>query len=241
MELLAPSRSQWRGRDSVGDEVSAHLEKLIATGELRSGDRLPSERELALHLGISRASLREAMHDLKAKHLIERRPGRGTIVMPAPEHVSAMYSELSDAEHQLRDIAQLRETIEPKLAELAAIRATSGNLRSLEDVLTRPVADVTPEESLRYDLEFHNLVASASQNHLMSAINTLAGQWTCTTRVLSHSTRHAREVSYLGHKAIYAAIATGSADGARDAMRRHLADVASLTQETFEETRDGQR
>src|ERR1700757_554897 len=73
---------------SVGDEGAARLERLIVAGDLQPGDRLPSERDLALTLNVSRASLREAMHELEAKRLIERRPGRGTTVLPAPDRVT---------------------------------------------------------------------------------------------------------------------------------------------------------
>ncbi|MCE0768446.1 FCD domain-containing protein, partial [Pseudonocardia kujensis] len=68
--------------------------------------------------------------------------------------------------------------------------------------------------------EFHTLVAAAAQNPLMSAINTLACSWTSATRVMSHASRYAREVYYLGHRAILIAIAAGDADEARDAMIR---------------------
>lgn len=221
-------------RGSVSTEISAYLEKLIAVGELQPGDRLPSERELAARLGVSRASLREAMHELEAKHLVERRPGRGTTVLHAPESVQTLYSRLSDAEHHLRDVVELRATIEPRLAELAAERATAANLLQLEEMLRHPVAEVAPEDSLRLDLEFHMLIAAAAQNPLMSAINTLACSWTSSTRVLSHATRYAREVSYLGHRAILSAIAAGNPAEARDAMARHIADVAELTRDGYD-------
>jgi len=233
LELPRSAPGAFRG--SVSTEISAYLEKLIALGSLKPGDRLPSERELAARLGVSRASLREAMHELEAKHLVERRPGRGTTVLPAPEQVQTLYARLSDAEHHLRDVAELRATIEPRLAELAAERATAANLLELENVLRNPVAEVAPSESLRLDLEFHMLIAAAAQNPLMSAINTLACSWTSSTRVLSHSSRYAREVSYLGHRAILSAVAAKSPAEAREAMTRHLADVAELTRDGYEE------
>ncbi|MCE0764545.1 GntR family transcriptional regulator [Pseudonocardia kujensis] len=237
-ELLAPLGGSplYRSR-SVSTEITARLEKMIAVGELRAGDRLPSERDLANSLGVARATLREAMHELEAKNLIERRPGRGTTVLPAPDRVEALYHRFSDEEHQLRDVAELRETIEPRLAALAAARATPANLVELEEVLRGPVSDLTPEESLKLDLEFHTLVAAAAQNPLMSAINTLACSWTSATRVMSHASRYAREVSYLGHRAILIAIAAGDADEARDAMIRHLNDVQELTRASYEGSR----
>jgi GntR family transcriptional repressor for pyruvate dehydrogenase complex len=237
LALPSSAGSSLRPR-SVGSEISAHLEKLIATSQLKPGDRLPSERELANVLRISRASLREAMHELEANQLIDRRPGRGTTVLPAPERVRTLYSHISDEEHQLRDVAEL-VLLEPQLAALAAGRATPANLLELEEVLRQPIAEVGPEESLRLDLEFHMLLARAAQNPLMSSINTLVCSWTSATRVLSHSTRYAREVSYLGHRAILAAVARGDVNEARDAMTRHLTDVAELTRTGFERATGG--
>ncbi|GAB6896992.1 FadR/GntR family transcriptional regulator [Kineosporia succinea] len=227
--LRLPPRAPETQLGSVSSEISAHLEKLIAVGDLAPGDRLPSERDLAAALGVSRASLREAMHELEAKHLLERRPGRGTTVLPAPERVQALYSQLSDAEHQLRDVAELRETIEPRLAELAALRATPAHLAELENLLREPLSG--PRESLRLDLEFHLLLATASGNPLMSAVNTVVCSWTSATRLASHSTRYAREVSLLGHRAILEAVRAGDGPAARAAMTRHLADVAALTRD----------
>jgi len=224
---------------SLGIEITARMETMIALGEIRPGDRLPPERDLAAALGVSRSSLRDAMHELETKHLIERRPGRGTTVLAPPAQVQALYAAVSDDEHQLRDVAELRETIEPTLAAMAASRATEANLVALEETLRRPVAGLTPAESLELDLRFHTLVATASQNPLMSAIATLACSWTSTTRILSHSSRYAREVSYLGHRAILAAISRRDAHEARAAMSQHLKDVVELTQHGYERGNPG--
>ena len=236
---IGSSGSSSERQRSVGVEVFAHLEKLIVTGHLRPGDRLPSERDLATRLGVSRASLRDAMHELEARHLVERRPGRGTTVLPAPERVQALYARITDEEHQLRDVAELRETIEPRLAALAAARATEADLIALEEVLRRGVTEVSPVESLQLDVEFHMLIAHASQNPLMSSINTLVCSWTSETRLLSHSTRYAREISYLGHRAILEAVTQGDPDAARDAMTRHLTKVAELTRASFTRNHNG--
>lgn len=213
---------------SVSAEIVARMERLIATGEIEPGDRLPSERELADRMRVSRTSLREAMHELEAKHLIERRPGRGTTVLPRPSHVTALYAALSDEQHQLRDVAELRDAIEPRIAEYAAQRATRANLLALTSSLEVGYRDLSPKESISRDVEFHTLVAHASQNPLMGAINTMAASWTTTTRVLSHATKNARDVSYRGHVAILGAITNGDSAAAGLAMRRHLDEVSEL-------------
>ncbi|MCW2874827.1 FadR/GntR family transcriptional regulator [Actinacidiphila oryziradicis] len=214
---------------SIGDEVAARLEKLIVVGDLKPGDRLPSERELAIGLNVSRASLREAMHELEAKHLIERRPGRGTTVLPAPEHVTSLYAKVSGKEREVREVAELREAVEPRLARYAAVRATDANLIALTDVLAEADGEISQELSLRLDLEFHLLVAQAADSALMASLITLMASWTKSTRELSHATVHARNASYRGHREILDAINARDGDAAEAAMTAHLVEVSVLT------------
>lgn len=214
-------------------QIAAHFESLIALGELNPGDRLPAERDLAADLRVSRASLREAMHELEAKRLVERKPGRGTVVLGPPQHAHDLYDQISDADRELRDIAELRETIEPQIARLAAVRATDANLMELDGILNHTVDGLTAEGSVRLDLEFHLLLAHASQNPLLVSLSTLTSAWTRSVRVLSHATRHAREVSYQGHRTILDAVADRDNDAAGAAMRRHLREVAELTQQNY--------
>jgi DNA-binding FadR family transcriptional regulator len=216
---------------AVSVQIAAHLERLITVGELNPGDRLPAERELAADLHVSRASLREAMHELEAKNLIERRPGRGTCVLAPPEYVHDLYGQISGTERKLRDVAELRQTIEPQIARLAAHRATPANLLELDGVLSHTVEDLTVEESVQLDLEFHLLLAQASQNPLLSSLITFTSSWTRPVRGLSHATRNAREVSYRGHRAILDAVSERDMDAAGASMLRHLSEVAELTSE----------
>ena len=214
---------------SVSSEIVAHIETLISNGSLAPGTKLPPERELAQVLRVSRASLREAMHELEAKRVIERRPGRGTIVMEAPAHVRTLYEEMSESERTLRDVAELRETIEPKFAQLAAERAGKATLYALERVLETSARDLSQEESLKADITFHMLLAQASQNPLMVALNSLANSWTESVRSFSHGSAAARRSSHDGHRLIFTAVRSGNGAAARDAMLAHLADVAQLT------------
>jgi DNA-binding FadR family transcriptional regulator len=214
---------------SVSVHIAAHLERLITIGEFSAGEKFPAERDLAADLQVSRASLREAMHELEAKKLIDRRPGRGTIVLPPPEHVRDLYQQISGEEHKLRDVAELRETIEPQIARLAACRATEANLIELDGVLQHTVEGLNVDGSVKLDLEFHLLLAQASQNPLLASLNTLASSWTLPVRKLSHATKHAREVSYRGHRAILDAVVAGDKNAAGETMLKHLQEVAELT------------
>ena len=218
---------------SVGTHIAAYLERLIVLGELSPDDRLPPERDLAAELRVSRASLRDAMRELEAKNLIERKPGRGTVILPLPEHAADLLGQMSGAERRLRDIAELRSTVEPQIAGLAAVRATEANLIELSGVLSQAVGPLTPDRSVRLDQEFHLLLAHAAQNPLLVSLSSLTTSWTSKERLLSHANDRARTVSHDGHRSILDAVASKDSQAAEAAMRRHLADVARLTRETY--------
>ena len=218
---------------SVSEEVVAHIETLISSGSLPPGTKLPPERELAEVLRVSRVSLREAMHELEKRHVIERRPGRGTVVLDAPEHARAFRDGLSEAERTLRDVAELRETLEPKIAQLAAERASAATLHALESVLARSAQDLPVGESVEADITFHVLLAQASQNPLMMGLLTLANQWTASVREFSHKTGKGRHDSHRGHLQIFEAVRRGEGEAAYAAMLAHLADVAVLTRDAY--------
>jgi GntR family transcriptional repressor for pyruvate dehydrogenase complex len=219
---------------SVGTHIAAYLERLIVLGELNPDDRLPSERDLAAELQVSRASLRDAMRELEGKRLIERKPGRGTVVLPPPPHASDLPGLLSGAERSLRDIAELRATVEPTIATLAAGRATEANVIELGSVLAQAVGGLTPGRSAELDQEFHLLLAQASQNPLLMSLSSVTRGWTSPSRLLSHSTGGARTLSHTGHREILEAVTRKDGEAAGAAMTRHLSDVAALTREGYQ-------
>jgi DNA-binding FadR family transcriptional regulator len=217
---------------SISIELAAHVERLIATGVLRPGERLPPERELAASLSVSRSTLREAMHELEAKHLVERRTGRGTIVAEQAESVTELYAGLTgvqlEADVTLDDATELRLIVEPRIAAAAALRASPSNFVQLEDVLARSAPDPTPERSLELDVEFHLLLAHAARNPLLVAVYTMTSRWTESVRRHSHATPEGRQRSLEGHRAIYRAVEARDAEAAAAAMDEHLSTIRDV-------------
>ncbi|MCU1563929.1 MAG: FadR family transcriptional regulator [Arthrobacter sp.] len=209
-------------------EVAAYLEREIASRGLLPGDKLPTERELAAQLSVSRATVRAALQDLAGKHLLERTPGRGTLVAAPPAPVSELYARLANVDQAQQDVAELRGSLEPLVAELAALRSSAADLIQLQDVLNGSNEHLSPEEALRLDVQFHTLLAQASRNQLMATVLTLSCSWTSEMRLRSHSTLEGRRTSIDGHRHILDALASRDATGAGIAMRNHLADVAIL-------------
>ena len=108
---------------------------IVAEGTLRPGDKLPNEVELSQQLGVSRATLREAIRELAARGVLEVRRGRGTFVSEEVADIEDFgFSGLERLQGQLRDLFELRSIFEPKAARLACQRATEEELR---DILER--------------------------------------------------------------------------------------------------------
>lgn len=213
---------------TLSAELAAHLERLITTGQLAPGERLPSERDLAASMNVSRASLRQAMFELESKNLIERKRGSGSTVAAPAAGVGALNVGLSATDVELTNATELRDLVEPRIASFAAQRAAASNLLQLEDVLAQSNENLNAEESLRLDREFHLLLAHAAQNPLFVTLSTMTSDWTNATRSLSHATRTGRRISIDGHREIYEAIARRDAEAAASAMERHLRDVRDV-------------
>ncbi len=207
--------------------LAAHFERLIATNELIAGSRLPSEREMAETFDVSRSTLREAMHELERKRLIERRPGRGTTVLAA-QGVSDDFRSLAVEDASAAHAAELREIIEPSIAALAASRATASNLLQLSDVLDKSGENLLQAESLRLDVEFHTLLARAAQNPMLESLQARSSEWTHDVRQHSHATRLGRRISTRGHHRIYDAVRDHDPLAAQQAMMLHLEEVREL-------------
>lgn len=219
---------------SISGEVGAYLERLIET-ELRPGDKLPPERELAESLDVSRTSVREALQLLEQRRLVDRRPGRGTVVLEPDRRVRALADELDPAARQRADVAELRAMIEPQIAGLAAARASDADLVLLERTLADTRAGLSPEESLALDLAFHAQLAHASGNPLLTSLCDVVAGWSHDVRRRSHTTRAGRRSSVRWHRTILDAVLAHDADAATAAMAEHLADVARLVEPDLEE------
>src|SRR5581483_4641776 len=146
----------------VSEEIAAYLKGLILSGELKVGDRLPAERELADHLEVSRNSVREALHKLEVTGLIESRQGGGTFVREAGldsirEPISSLLITDSAV---ITDILDARKMIEPPMAQRAALHATAEQISVMQRVLEdQDKAVFAGQSTTDHDSAFHHALA----------------------------------------------------------------------------------
>ena len=167
-DMLKPLKAE-----SLKDVFISRFEDLILTGKIAIGDKLPSERELALQLGVSRPVVHEGLVDLAAKGLVTMRPRVGTIVNDYRKEGSLAILNSLINYHQgglepalLESLLQTRFLIEMETARLASINRTEEQLRSLQDILASEQSQKRHdiEEMTRLDFEFHHTIGMASGN-----------------------------------------------------------------------------
>jgi GntR family transcriptional regulator, transcriptional repressor for pyruvate dehydrogenase complex len=173
-------------RETVMNMVARRIEQLVRSGDLKAGDRLPSEPDLAQMLRVSRGSLREALKGLMYLGLIKSRAGDGTYIQSSLSRVLNQHFQwmilLDEVKHL--EIYELRKIIEPDAAALAAKRAARADIDSLEAALDG-LAEARGNALLfhAFDIQFHDALAQASGNAAIQA----------TMRMLYHATSEARK------------------------------------------------
>jgi GntR family transcriptional repressor for pyruvate dehydrogenase complex len=218
-------------RETVMDMVARRIEQLVRSGELKPGDRLPPEPELAQRLDVSRSSLREALKGLMYLGLIRSRAGDGTYIQSSLTRVLNQHFQwmilLNEVKHL--EIYELRKIIEPEVAALAAKRATRADLERLEEALEGMSQGCRKRDLFHeFDIQFHEAFAQASGN---VAIQT-------TMRMLYHATTDARkavlpfidnlETHWQRHERVYRNIRDHKPELARKAVLEDLLYAESL-------------
>ncbi|MFD8566258.1 FadR/GntR family transcriptional regulator [Streptomyces sp. NPDC057694] len=216
-------------RPRLYEQVLGRLRAYVAEGGLRAGDRLPTERDLAARLGVSRASVKQAIVVLEVQGLVEVRHGGGTYLVRDGLDVAEPVERLVERKKRLPDVLEAREALETKLAELAAERRTDADLAALRSALDLMAEDIGAGGlGVEGDRLFHAAVTAAAHSALLAAFMAEIDGPIAESR--NESLRQPRRPgrSLAQHRAILDAIEGGSGRGAAAAMRRHVRAVAKV-------------
>jgi GntR family transcriptional repressor for pyruvate dehydrogenase complex len=212
-------------RTSISEEIAKQIIKLISTGELQPGQRLPSERDLCEQFGASRSSLREALRCLSIVGVLNARVGDGTSVAADGETFLRRIVEwrLITERHDVENLMEVRIGLEGVSAANAALRASEQDIRKFQDLLERmKLAAKDARKFAILDVEFHVALAKASGNALVFDLVSMIRNH--LVRVLPRVLQlpNAMPLSTKEHAAIVEAIERRDAEGARMAMHTHL-------------------
>jgi GntR family transcriptional regulator, transcriptional repressor for pyruvate dehydrogenase complex len=206
----------------------AQLREHVVAAGLKAGDRLPSERELAERLRVSRASIKQAIVVLEVQGLVDIHHGGGMFLRTdslLPEPVAT----LVERRRRLPDVLDAREAIETKLAELAAVRRTDTDLAEIDAALGAMRAQVEAGDlGENGDLRFHTAVTSAAHSPLLAEFMREIAEQIAESRHESLQQPHRPAKSLAQHAKIAEAIRARNRSAARSAMRKHLETVSRV-------------
>lgn len=208
--------------------AAQQIQELIRTGELREGERLPSERELSEYLGVSRTVVREAIKLLKAVGLVRVKQGVGTFIAePGPDVLEApLIAFMGSGPKVISDLHQVREILEPAIVALAAHSITEEQIARLEQAVTDMEENIHHlQRHTEADQRFHSTLAEATQNSILQLLSYSIVDLTQKERHLSFASPGATERGCYHHRRILEALQQRDAQRARAAMQDHLKQI----------------
>ncbi|MGH8852224.1 MAG: FadR/GntR family transcriptional regulator [Casimicrobiaceae bacterium] len=221
-------------------QIAEQIEQLIASGEFPPGSRLPAERELAASLGVSRASVREAIISLEIGGLVDVRVGTGIFVAAAAAPRGSSRADAGPGPFELLDA---RKLVEGEIAALAAVSGKQADIDALRESvrdMEAHIGDFAQRETI--DREFHLRLAKATGNNSLELV--VAGLWDQRAELWGRMQKHFHTADLAlktveDHDAIVGAVADHDPEAARAAMHRHLARVAREFQRGVDGSRRG--
>jgi GntR family transcriptional repressor for pyruvate dehydrogenase complex len=217
-------------RNKVYEEVAKQIEQLILK-KLQPGDKLPSERELAEMLSVSRSSIRDAIRSLELMGMVDPRQGTGTIVRELSFNSLAnpLANTLKRKQELIAELFDFRQMLEPSLAARAAKRVSPEEISEMEEILERQEHKLKKGESaIAEDSEFHYAIALASGNSIVLKVLDTLMDLLRDSRERSLQGEGRPQKSLAGHRRVLAALKRNNPEAAKVAMRRHIQAVERI-------------
>ncbi|MGB8323677.1 MAG: FadR/GntR family transcriptional regulator [Candidatus Acidiferrum sp.] len=210
------------------EQIVQQVEESIQKGQLKPGDQLPPERELAEQFGVSRTAVREAVKALREKGLVEAYPGRGTFITDGTSYTirQSLDRMMRSGNEGFAFLAEVRQILEPEIAALATTRADDEALEAMrKQVEIMDAAQEDPDAFIEADLDFHLALAEAAANPIiLSLIDSIVGLLR-EQRMGIFQVEGGPERGQYHHKKILQAVEHRDSAGAREAMKAHLTQV----------------
>jgi len=216
-------------RAKLHELVAQKLEGMIHSGELKPGDRLPSERDIMAAFNIGRPAVREAFLSLQNKGIIVTESGRrATVRVPSVDHVfttlDSVVGMIINQGESLKNLFDARAFIEAALARHAAREIDERRLAELKDALEANHRAIgNRERFMETDIAFHRILFLVADNPVFEAVHTALVNWLMERWRKIERNRSTETLAYQGHLQIYKAISRRDPDAAEKAMQKHLA------------------
>ncbi len=211
--------------ERLSKAVADDIQQKIIGNNLKGGDKLPTEPELMEEYGVSRTVVREAAACLVSRGVVDVRPRRGmTVRAPDGKGLSeSLIAQLQMSQVSLPQLLQVRSVLETAIVRLAATQRTDDDISRLRDNLKKIQSpDAAHHETIRVDLEFHELLAEATHNPFFILVSRPITELLYSIYINKSGYMSYRSTTFAEHERIVEAIADKNAEAAETAMQNHL-------------------
>lgn len=230
-DATAPNSFTRISRPRLYEQLVEQLLSFIEARKLGPGDVLPAERDLAEQLGVSRATLAQALVALEVLGVIDVQHGTGAVLVYRPS-IATVIKGLREHSNRLPDIVEARSTLEVKLASLAASRRTIEDMKAIDSAIEAMAEEVSAgDKGAHGDELFHQAVTAAAHSSVLEQMMAFIAEMVLETRLESLGQPDRPEQSLASHRKIAEAIRAQDPQKAADAMQSHIelvSDVALL-------------
>jgi len=215
-------------RPRLYESVARQIVAWMTENDIQPGDRLPPERELAVKLGVSRATISQALVAMEVVGAITVRHGDGAIVTSLSADMK-LVDAIREHAQRLPDILDARDALESKLAALAAERRSAEDMRRIDDALTFMSEQLeSGERGVEGDERFHAAVTAAAHSELLGRMMSEISGLIRETRVESLGQPGRPQESLVQHRTVTEAIRAGDPALAAAAMHSHLGSIRKV-------------
>jgi GntR family transcriptional regulator, sialic acid-inducible nan operon repressor len=221
-------------RSKLHELVSQKIEEMIRSGELKPGDRLPSERDIMTAFGIGRPAVREAFLSLQSKGFITTESGRrARVTVPTVNTVfttlDSVVGMIINKRESLKNLFDARRFIEAAMARQAAQVIDKAHLNQMRDALeANRLAIGNRQRFMETDIEFHRILFLVSNNPVFDAVHTAVVNWLMDRWSKIERNETTEKLAHHGHVQIANAVGRGDPDAAEKAMNKHLSSSWSV-------------
>ncbi len=211
-------------KSNLSEKVAEDIRQMIIQKNLQSGDKLPNEFELTASLNVSRSTVREAIKILVSTGVLEVKRGTGTFVShdlgKTKDPLGLTFLDDTDF---LLDFFEVRLMVEPKMASLAALRATEEEIQAIRDAYDKVKLAISQGENhTDADIEFHNQIAKSTKNQILQRIVPIINDGIVGGYAKTKDVPEAADVVLAQHKKVMHAIERHNAEEAELAMKEHI-------------------
>jgi GntR family transcriptional repressor for pyruvate dehydrogenase complex len=228
----------------ISERIARQIKNTILSGAIKSGDRLPPERELVEHFQASRISIREALKNLETSGLLAIKPGSGVFVaeINSKPISDSLASILRIQKVSIKELTEARMILEPNIARVACDRVTPEKLQKLEENIAGALVAIGSNASARAkNIEFHSIIAESTRNSVLSlTVKTLLDVLQeMSSELVDDSPKHLEIASETikHHKKILEALKSRDAEKVFALMRKHILQIQGSLERVTSKTK----